>query len=402
MVTVQKPSNAIVSAWNKLYFVFDSTNNEQINYKYLVDLYIDGDFVKSYKIAPRPDNGYGVVEISKILQSYVTYDIDMSSGFTENANSMVDFYLKVGEEYGTTVTEYADLITTDTFFAINSELTRDELLNWDCDTYSANGTSKLFLTNAPRPLSIALEQKAWLYSIYKNTGILLTDKATITTYDSSNSQIATADISYALSSGDTYTHARLATGTNDLVDYGFDLSGVSYYTVQLKRGVVSRSELVRYNIEDLSCKYDNKRLHFLNKLGGYDSFNFKLVSKSNYTIEKKTFKKNPFQFNTRTSGDYNYYNSSTGDFYDFTEKSRGTQVYHVNTKEVENITSDWLSEEESEWLLELINSRDVYLEVDNELVSINITQTSYEKKKSQNESMFNLELSFEYANDRHI
>jgi len=316
---------------------------------------------------------------------------------------MKEYVLKVGEEYGDTVVEYPNLwlsSSVDNYFSCNADLSREDYLDWDIGDYALESVSDLFLTNAPRPQSIELNQLAWVYMLQKN---IANDpnKLQVITYDSAGSVIATTNFTsgYSTSSGD-FTHLSFGVGTYQLNNSSAGTlidSNTSYYTVQMLYDSTARSEVMRFNIVSGSCKYDTKRIHFLNKLGGYDSFNFSLVSKNNYNIERAEYTKNRFEFATRTAGDYNFYNSSTNAFYDYTLQSRGKSVFWQTVGETLKVTSDWITEEEATWLLELFTSRDIYLEADNGLVAMNIKATSYETKKKENEKLFNIEVEFEYA-----
>lgn len=395
---IQKPKNQINPVYQPCCWVFDSTNNAQTNFLYLVDVYWDSTLQKSFKLPARPDNGYCVFDISRIMQSVVTEDITTASGFIENENSFKCYTLKVGEEYGTVASGFSNLwLSSDVgdYCAFNGDLSREVYLDWDCTEYQLSGTSSKFLTNAPRPQSLHLNQLAWLYFIQDATDV---NKMQIKTYDSSGSLIATNNVTITSASGDI--HYSFGVGSYQLNNSGLGTiitSSVSYYTCQVLRDSTALSEVFRFNVDEGACRYDTKRIHFLNKLGGYDSFNFTLVSKNNYDVQRAEFTRNKFGFETRATGNYNFYNSSTTDFYDYTLASRGKKVFWQQVGETLKVTSDWISEAEATWLLELVSSRDIYLEYNNELVAVNIKTSTYETKKKENEKLFNIELEFEYS-----
>ena len=59
-------------AYNPLKFIFDSTNKALDGFKYVFDIYESGTANKigERKVLPRPTDGYGEIDISKLLQSY--------------------------------------------------------------------------------------------------------------------------------------------------------------------------------------------------------------------------------------------------------------------------------------------------------------------------------------------
>lgn len=89
-------------AYNPLKFIIDSTNKNQLGFRYIFDIYESGTLNKiaEYKVMPRIGDGYGDQDISKLLQSQVTWTLDTTATATYNAvGSYYDYDVKVGEEY---------------------------------------------------------------------------------------------------------------------------------------------------------------------------------------------------------------------------------------------------------------------------------------------------------------
>ena len=63
-----------------------------------------------------------------------------------------------------------------------------------------------------------------------------------------------------------------------------DFQSSAYFTVQVQPGTEpfgffsGLTEVFRFDIDTECHRYDTRRLHWLNKLGGWDSFTFTLVS----------------------------------------------------------------------------------------------------------------------------
>ena len=62
--------------------------------------------------------------------------------------------------------------------------------------------------------------------------------------------------------------------------------------------------------------------------------------------------------------------------------------------------SDWISEEESNWLLELFSSPEIYLQEGNELTAVaKIKATNYTKKKVVRDKLFKIDVELELGYD---
>lgn len=94
-------------AYNPLKFIVDSTNKNKTGFKYIFDIYAAGTANKigEYKVLPTFGTGYGEENLSKLLQTQVSWDLNtLSSTFYAAPNSYYLYDVKIGEEY---VAEYA-------------------------------------------------------------------------------------------------------------------------------------------------------------------------------------------------------------------------------------------------------------------------------------------------------
>jgi len=94
-------------AYNPLEFIVDSTNKNKSGFRYIFDIYEAGtaNKIAEYKIIPRFGDGYGIEDVSKLLQSKVDWTLDTTATAPFNAvDSYYDYDMKIGEEY---VAEYA-------------------------------------------------------------------------------------------------------------------------------------------------------------------------------------------------------------------------------------------------------------------------------------------------------
>jgi len=109
-------------AYNPTKFIVDSTNSNATGFKYIFQVFDlgTGNKVAEYKTLPLYSTGYGEIDLSKLLQTQVSWDLDTTStSWYDAPNSIFSYHLEVGEEQ---VAEYpytASLITN----AGNTEIT---------------------------------------------------------------------------------------------------------------------------------------------------------------------------------------------------------------------------------------------------------------------------------------
>ena len=95
----------LMPAYNPIKFIYDSTNKNLQGFKYIFDIYESGTVNKiaEYRVMPMYGSGYGEVDLSKLLQAQVSYDLNLTNTSVYNAtNSHYKYDVKVGEEYLTT------------------------------------------------------------------------------------------------------------------------------------------------------------------------------------------------------------------------------------------------------------------------------------------------------------
>jgi len=126
-------------------------------------------------------------------------------------------------------------------------------------------------------------------------------------------------------------------------------ANVAYYTVKTENtaiGVIGQT----YRF-DIICEngrgYEGIRLTWLNKHGTWDYYTFNKKSVRSLSTNRKTY--------TQLSGTWN---EAT---YKLHGSSGGRKNYKVDTKEKIKMNTDYISENESVWLEQLINSPEVYI-----------------------------------------
>lgn len=259
---------------------------------------------------------------------------------------------------------------------------QDELdwLDFDYTDYDHALTNKLPLTPAPKAQYIDSNQSAFLYffdsSMSKTT-------LRLTSYDANDVSLGNSVLSFSMS----HPFGYFAIGTYDLENADTSnwttdpfalLSGASYYTV-----TIENSNTYTFNLNQRCSKYDPIRLHWLNRLGGFDSFNFSLKSMEETDIDRRTYHSEHHRF--------------TGTRWEYEKKSRGMTDYHVGTTKKLTVNTPFLTEAESIWMEDFATSTEIYQEVSNELVAMSGKPKMIAKQTSLNDKLMQYTFELEYS-----
>ena len=140
------------------------------------------------------------------------------------------------------------------------------------------------------------------------------------------------------------------------------------YTIALER-ISNGNDLsptYSYNLVDACSKYPTLNVYFQNKWGGYDSFIFNKKSIKRDSINRKTYQKQDRYINT-----YNSYDPAI-------------RTYDSEIKTRHTLSTDWVTEEEMNWLSELVESNNVQFSYDSEFILGTFATFSLRITKSQN------------------
>ena len=143
-----------------------------------------------------------------------------------------------------------------------------------------------------------------------------------------------------------------------------------------------------YLVDD-DCRYDNVRLGWSNRRGGYDYFNFNKKSELTYNYDRKQYQKVIGSYNA-SAFDFNYYDRSLTD--------RRTNV----TKGL-MVTSDWINKGEYEFLNSLLSSNDVWIINGSSQIPVSVDSSSFTIKDGQQDGkLYNVSLNLKYSQPQGI
>ena len=112
-LVTQATPQVLTPAYNPVKYIYSSSNVSLQGFKFIFDIYESGTLNKiaEYRVLPTYSTGFGEIDLSKLLQAQVSYDLNLTNTSVYNAtNSHYKYDVHVGEEYLTTTT-YALALT---------------------------------------------------------------------------------------------------------------------------------------------------------------------------------------------------------------------------------------------------------------------------------------------------
>lgn len=379
MITIQTSPSSYTSAHEKNYFVCSSDNTGQANFKYVFDIYVNSIQIARLKIFPDPATAYGIVDIGQIVRNYlINYFLPpaAATGLTTAGTVMSATYeLKIGEEYAATI--YSNLAASGlkkVYNYYNPPLTIANTLS----SYVG-----YWLSTRDRTKGTTTLTERFILSYFADTAVLPTN-IVIQKY---NADGTNDGISLSASIGVTqeFTLFNVSPTVINNMSAGFITASTYSYGVWLQKVAVVISQV--FTIK-LSCtRFTPIPLTFLNSLGGYDTFTFRLVNKKSKNNTSKSFGKLGWALSGTTmqrSNTYNVINSTNVPFSN-------------NQKFTYKLQSDYINETDHNWLGELIGSPEVYLHNGTNFYPVTIKTTNWDEKIKIVDKLFMFDLEIEFA-----
>jgi len=370
--------NSVVSAFNQMAFNVSSTQAGQSNFNFIADVYVSGitNAVSRIAIPKQPSVNTCLIDTSPILKNYVKNDffnVNGASIYCEpNLNSRVKYYVQYGELYDVSgvPTIYDNLKrfpTSGSNTAVNSIFGFEQFNTNVWNGYDVSGFG--FLTNIPERITIEQGQELRL-SFYDPSNLIrfLYVDGVYEDYITPNKV-----------SGEFLYNVNI----KNVLGTGAPYQTIGTHTITLANSFVAPVKTITIEIVAKCSKFDTIRLHWLNNLGGWDSYNFTKQSIKAMDIERKQFKKM----------------MSIG----YSKSDRLKTNYNTSIIDKLQINSDWISDDMADWFQGLLTSPIVYLERGNDnFVSVNITNSSYLIQEYLNaRKLHNLQLDIEYSYNRY-
>ena len=429
--------------------MFSVSNNNIVSteerVKFIAEVHISNDnpintgttthLIGTFKTTPN-NVGVGMFDLSSIVESYVKSDNLATTGstykgmsttittqhplhlvdkFTMSDNVMRYLAIQFKVEYFDTTTNamvIADARNSEEYKIFNGYLKYSDQLEWTADGFGYDisrfevdsASTGQFLTNAPL-IQYATENDygtiAYLTKIASgaaSNGYL--DKITIQMFDSSDSQLgSTIEIDRTTANGayDIYSAllkkqlifygcypANLRIGSTDFATQ-LATGNLAYYIVRGRLSSTPVTQSYRINILCPNLKgYAPIRLAWLNQWGVWDYYTFNQKSVRSISTKGSTY--------TQEKGTWNQSQYRVHGF------KGGQKSFRVNAMERITMNTDFVTEADSEWFEELINSPEIYVlegfqtdptqpVLNNYVTPVRLTTSTYTRKTIANDKL---------------
>jgi len=390
-----QPTYPNVTRTNLLYVV-GSNEITASQYQYVMDV-VSGSLLTRIKQYPNPA-GVAVYDVGKILGDYIDERTDIFdiSGSTNYGSGKGTFTINFGEEYGTSPSSSVTLYngsgtpgspavtgTTSVVWEGIIEPNNGSGYNWD-DVYSNN----IYLTSYPNSQTpstdfnykkVARED----YGILSFKGDDVSGTIQVTLKTKAGGTIGSPiNVKAVVDSVGTI----IPVGPQNLLLAGVtqsELDATEYYYVTIG------SNSFYFYIDEGSCHYERVNFFFLNKQGAWDFHGITLPKRKSTEVTRQTITK-PFV-------DY----SSLTSTYD--NKRRGSEYYHISLQDRFTISTQYLTQGEADWLSEMLESSNCFIQEGDKFSPIMITNSSYtHNTNKRTQKIFQYDIEYTFSNQRRV
>lgn len=365
----------------RLVYSISSSNALQPQFQYVTDIYDQGNTLLTRLYTYPNPTGNGIVEISQILEDNLEFDNDWkTTGATISDQGFKQFTLAFSESFGTSISSSTSVTAGGASSTIEAFLGSVDpnqgsfnyldsgsftLLTSQIEGYLAKGNYATVPVLCP-PFS-AVGTKELRFEYLDSTGALISasDTGALT---SANYEIQ------QVSFGSGSTVRQNAFNNEDWEQIKVYDSG-------------STTPLTTFN-RVRPCQDGQTTFVFINSLGYYDYYSIPNPVRRQTDVDRKTFEK----------PNVNY--SSAISTYDITR--RGEKQYNTQYSDRYEVTTEYLSQDVAQWLTELMDSPEVFIQDSGNFIPVVITNSNYRWNLNQaREKLFQYTIQFRYANQRY-
>ncbi len=387
-ITILSSPNQFMAAYNQIPYTVSSNNTAQPNFNFIVDVNETNGTnnpLARLKYPAQPSSSQLTFDVGNVVKNYVSYDFDPITidSFTIMANpkSRLNYFLQFRELYDNAsgIPTLSGVLASDPPTPSSSvfKVAANAIFDFEEYTPTIYETKQVLnygFLNYQGKENIFLTQKRLLSWF---------DKTRLTNYIGIGYNSGGLVPVYTLPVAPLQSNEYLFTvNVKDFIDYIAPNVGDNlFFSLYDIDDVPIATKL--FTITEPCSQYDNVRLHYLNKLGGFDVFNFNKNKINAMDIERKQFKA-PLQIG-------------------YNKIDRLKTNYNTTINDKITINSDWISEEESLLLEQLATSPVIYLERSaTDFVAVNILNSFYEVKNYLTDrKLFNVTFEIEYSYSRY-
>jgi len=388
-ITVLSGSPLVATpVFNKMLYKVSGSLIAQPNYRYVCDVKNPaGTTLARLKCDKLPTTNFGFFDMQKVVETLVspTKPSLTQTGFVEHSGFYSGYRLDFTQEYGNTPVVTGATTTVSGVMAFAGNLEQLELADWSLSPYFRIGSS----FNSVRPLTTPTA-----FTVYHGGSNFLAINGTkYTTVSPNDTWLVSAQVTYkgtdynfavspSLSGTTDFNIQRFACGPANLSGTITALSGAvegDSYTVRFISNAAGQSDTTTFTFGPCQ-RFNSIPVHFVNKYGGIDSYTFTMKNRKRANIEREVFGYNSDVYATTT------YNKVWAGSFDY--------VYALN--------SDWLTDAESEWLIEMVRSGYVWIELNGTLVEAVVNANQYQFVTRRNDRLTQMQIEIAVAYDNNI
>ena len=335
---IQTPA-AVSLAQSPIIFAVSESNASALtsaSFQYNADLYYwTGTTTQSgsagdYTLVKYPNESKtGIFDVSRILNSTLQ---DTLQSNTSNAGYLaIETYISF---YSSSLFVTGSRTRSDTYKYLDGYQLFQETIGQAINTLTPHWP---LMTDGPVTQSVLLTNSGSAGVYVGTTGTSVPTKIVYTS--------ATQTADYAVT-GSVNTSGQITTYPIGPAQTGFPLSGsYSSYTIQAKSGSASIGQSIKYEVV-CPDKYPNIRVKWKNRYGQWDFFNFNMVNRQSFSVNRSLYEPQIGSWGGRTLSYENYDSSNIN--------------YLVDTAQAISVNTDWVSEDYNDIFKQLLVSDEIY------------------------------------------
>jgi hypothetical protein len=375
-IAITQSPQRITPGTNPVEWVFQSDEASQPNFSFIIELFINGVYHSTHEQYIQDLNS-GRFDASEILRSFLFSDLVTDGTLAQVYNGAYVFVKIIAfEKYGTIPAIINEPYPSATGIVYNGALRHQDWIDYNYQFYNAsrdnslttNPTQVKFLTTFPRDQKafVGIDQSCFL-------GIFSTDeelRINFRLFTAAGVQIVTESIPLTFPQFAIIDCSPQTIIANTSIT-GLQFDSAAYYQV-LVSGMGTgpfggASESFRFYMDTECKRYEQRRLHWLNKFGVWDSMSFDLDSIDTTEVSSIDYARNKGLW----SNGAHLYPLYQGQMVNASKSSQDKTV----------INSDWMKPAVQQWLVrELGESPRVYLEVEGGFEPVKVDNTSFQLK----------------------
>jgi len=370
-ITVISSLPTLLPVGNSDVVVVSSNNTASANFRYVCD--VSGSLSSArLKCDKLPTTSYGFFGVSKVVETLITPQVPQLTSGWQTAGYAVNANLTFREEYGSPPTVATGGTASASLIAWQAAFRQQDYGTYSSGQYIASTVSgdtpalKVF-SNRPVTSTLSSSDSDFIGVLTQVTGIALR-----VTYDGGSPRGtfavtgSTTTLSHIINAGPyglyNLTSAQCSDGSAGSVNFpangGQIRIQVTFNTVGNNTSAFSRYAIYTYLIDNCE-RYNPLRVFFRNMYGGIDGYTFTRMNRQRVNVDRKTY-----GYNASVYGD---------DVYD--------KQWSVTYRDTYTLNSDWLSDDEFEWLQEMVYSPECWIVLSGALVPVVVQTNTYTVRK---------------------